>query len=169
MLLDDQRIGLIDYGQFKRLSERERLNLCHVYAGLYRMTTSKDPEVRRHEEEKLIEGAKIGGYKSKYMNPEVLSKMMLFSLDRDGRDVTNGLNLQQYMDSLYAIDPWTDVADWSVMPVRLAFMLRGVGVALNCPVSLARAWGPMALKLCEEAGEVHDEWYPTAENSGAAV
>lgn len=36
LLLEDGRIGLIDYGSTKRLSENERINACVLYAALKR-------------------------------------------------------------------------------------------------------------------------------------
>jgi len=67
LLLPDSRIGLIDYGSTKRLTRKERLATCLLYAALY-----------RRDEEKLFEMCHVGGYKSKYGRKDVLLKLIQF-------------------------------------------------------------------------------------------
>ena len=59
------------------------------------------------------------------------------------------MNLQQYMDELYAIDPWDSVLDYFIMPTRMSLLLRGIGYMLQHPVSVAEAWKNIALKVLE--------------------
>ncbi len=35
--------------------------------------------------------------------------MLQFALDQDGRDVTGGLNVQQFLDEQFALDPWEEI------------------------------------------------------------
>ncbi len=65
LLLPDGRIGLIDYGATKRLTENERITSCVLYVALH-----------RKDKDKLWQMAKMGGYKSKYMNPDVYYKLV---------------------------------------------------------------------------------------------
>ena len=99
-MLSDGRIGLIDYGATKRLTEKERLTSCLVYAALY-----------RNDEDMLYTMSQIGGYKSKYSRKDVLVKLMKFGFDSWGRDVTGGKNLQQFIDGLKETDPWEAAPD----------------------------------------------------------
>merc|ERR1712232_1181289 len=55
LLLPDGRIGLIDYGATKRLTENERIAACVMFVAL-----------RRNDKDKLWQMGKMGGYKSKY-------------------------------------------------------------------------------------------------------
>ena len=89
LLLPDGRIGLIDYGATKRLTENERLAACVMYVAL-----------KRGDREKLWTMAKMGGYKSKHMNSDVLYQLQRFGFDSWGKEVTGGRNVQQFMDDL---------------------------------------------------------------------
>ncbi|KAG5186674.1 ABC1 family-domain-containing protein [Tribonema minus] len=133
LLLLDGRLGLIDYGQVKELTDKERLHLCEVIRGL--MTKDKKA---------LKDLAIASGYKSKYFDEDVIYNMTRFALDTDGPEVTGGLNFQQFMDDQYRRDPWTDTDASIIMPVRTALMLRGIGLMLNHPVAVTDCWGPIA-------------------------
>lgn len=141
LVLEDDRIGVIDFGQVKKLTHEERLNLCRVYKAVY-----------RNDRDKMMQLAKELHYRSKNFDKDVLFKMVTFSLDRDGRDVCDGLNVQQFLDKMFATDPWENMADLLIMPVRSAFLLRGIGLMLNHPVSCAHYWGPIAERVLEMEG-----------------
>ncbi len=110
LLLPDGRIGLIDYGATKRLSENERISACVMYAAL-----------KRKDKDMLWQMAKMGGYKSKHMDQEVYWKLVQFGYDTWGKEVTGGLNVQQFMDDLKAKDPYTETPDNFVLA---SFMVR---------------------------------------------
>ena len=110
LLLPDGRIGLIDYGATKRLSENERISACVMFAAL-----------QRKDKDKLWQMAKMGGYKSKHMDPEVYYKLVQFGYDTWGKEVTGGKNVQQFMDDLKATDPYYETPDNFVLA---SFMVR---------------------------------------------
>lgn len=141
LLMDDGHIGLIDYGQVKKLESKERILLAKAVVAI----ASGEPE-------KIVQSMLDCGYSSKSLDPEVIHKVAIILLDQDGRGVTEGLNLQQYLDKLYKIDPWDKAADYMVMPIRLSLLLRGTGLMLNHPVSVCRSWRPIAEKYLREQG-----------------
>lgn len=128
--------SLIDYGQVKRLTLNERLYLAKMVTAL-----------RHGDRARLRDLAVQGGFRSKHLDPDVIWNMSVFALDRDGRDVTGGLNIQQFMDEQFAKDPWEAVNSAIIMPSRVSVLLRGLGLMLNCPVSVLSAWGPAAEAL----------------------
>ncbi len=136
LLLNDGRIGMIDYGQVKRLTDDERIHIAELIHHLAR----KDIEAVA---KKSIEM----GYESKFNDRDVIFKLNQVVMDQDGRHITEGLNMQQYIDKLYAKDPWDKSADYMIMPVRLSLLLRGVGHMLTHPVSVATAWNPIAARV----------------------
>jgi aarF domain-containing kinase len=140
LLLKDGRLGLIDYGQVKKLTKHERLMLARL---MYALAVG--------DRDTVVNDTKLSGYKSKYYNKEVMYKMSVVGFDQDGRDVTEGLNIQQFVDKMYAMDPWESVLDFYVLPMRVSLLLRGVGLMLNHPVSVATAWKPIAEKILSEA------------------
>lgn len=73
--------------------------------------------------------------------------MSFILFDQDGRGVTDGLNLQQFIDKMFALDPWNKSADWLVLPVRCSLLLRGMGLMLNHPVSVCASWKKAASKV----------------------
>ena len=110
LLLPDGRIGLIDYGATKRLSENERITACVLFVAL-----------ARKDKDKLWQMAKLAGYKSKHMNPDVYYKLVQFGYDTWGKEVTGGQNVQQFMDDLKRQDPWYETPDNFVLA---SFMVR---------------------------------------------
>ncbi|KAJ3191488.1 hypothetical protein HK101_007670 [Irineochytrium annulatum] len=141
LLLEDGRIGLLDYGQVKKLTRDERRLLARLVVAL-----------AGERRDAILGFMKESGYKSKYMDPEVCYRMAVVSLDRDGRDVTDGLNLQQFIDKMFAQDPWDTVVDTMIMPTRMSILLRGVGLMMKHPVSVAKAWAPIAEKMMKDEG-----------------
>ncbi|KAJ3010063.1 UNVERIFIED_CONTAM: hypothetical protein HDU68_002355 [Siphonaria sp. JEL0065] len=139
LLLEDGRLGMLDMGQIKTLTKEERIYV----ARLYKCLVEQDLE----EMKKL---SVEGGYKSKYLDPEVMYKMCRVGFDQDGRDVTDGLNLQQFIDKMYKQDPWEKTLDALVMPMRVSLLIRGVGLMINHPVSVANAWKPFAYQVLKE-------------------
>ncbi|KAI8617245.1 ABC1 family-domain-containing protein [Chytriomyces sp. MP71] len=142
LLLEDGRLGMLDMGQIKILSTEERLFVARLYKAL---ADEDRAELKRLSIE--------GGYKSKFNDQDVIFKMARVGFDQDGRQVTDGLNLQQFADKMYRIDPWEKTLDALIMPMRVSLLIRGVGLMLNHPVSVAHAWRPFAEQALREAGD----------------
>ena len=75
--------------QVKKLTTEERHMMCRIYKAVY-----------RGDQQKMMKLARELEYKSKNFDEVVLFKMITFSLDRDGRDVCDGLNVQQVLFSI---------------------------------------------------------------------
>jgi aarF domain-containing kinase len=141
LLLESSKIGLIDYGQVKQLTLHERLYLAKMVVA-----------IGKGDKDRLKQLAIAGGYRSQKLDREVIWKMSLFALDRDGRDLTGDLNVQQFMDAQFSLDPWQSVNNAIIMPSRVSVLLRGIGLMLNHPVSVLSVWGPAAEKLLARHG-----------------
>ena len=145
--MNDGRIGLIDYGATKRLTRKERLTICVLYAAL-----------RRKDEQKLFDMCEIGGYKSKYGKKHVLMKLIQFGYDSWGRDVTAGKNLQQFIDELKTEDPWEEVPDNFVMAQFMSIRLRSLALGMNHPIKCSEWWGDIAEGILEKEGLPYETW-----------
>ena len=141
LLLKDGRIGCIDYGQVKRLTTSERHWLCKVYLAL-----------RDDDADRLRSLAQEIGMRTRYNLDYTRQKMLTFALDRDGRDVTDGLNFQQFLDKMFANDPWDEVVPVVIMPSRLCMFLRGIGLMMDHPLSLVKEFAPIAERVLREEG-----------------
>ena len=141
LLLEGGKIGMIDYGQVKHLTTEERIIMSKLILALARKDKQGVADIMFQL-----------GSKSKYNNAEVMYRMVVVGFDQDGRNVTDGLNLQQFMDKMFALDPWEKTADTLIMPMRLSLLIRGVGLMLNHPVSVATAWKELAEQALKKEG-----------------
>ena len=141
MLMPDGRLGLIDYGQVKRISCDAR----RAYAKLILAVVNRDAA----ECHRLVQSDKPEGFgaKSKNSDPDVSYKLATFWNDRDTSDVTNGMNLQEFLDEMQARDPVIRAPDEMVMIARVSVLLRGMGNAFNIRLRMAEAWRADAEKL----------------------
>lgn len=147
LLLPDGRIGLIDYGATKRLSENERISACVMFAAL-----------QRKDKDKLWQMAKMGGYKSKHMDSEVYYKLVQFGYDTWGKEVTGGKNVQQFMDDLKATDPYYETPDNFVLASFMSVRLRALTLGMNHPVKCSEYWGEIAEKELNRLGLPYETW-----------
>ena len=97
------------------------------------------PEIVRFMEE--------AGYKSKYMNEDIIYKYAKVSYDEDNAELTEGKHIQVFMESLQARDPIEQLPDQYIMVGRTSVMLRGLAHALRQSRSVAHAWKPIAEKV----------------------
>jgi len=147
LLLPDGRIGLIDYGATKRLSENERISVCVMFAAL-----------QRKDKAKLFEMAKMGGYKSKHMNSDVYYKLVQFGFDTWGKEVTGGKNVQQFMDDLKEKDPYYETPDNFVLASFMSVRLRALTLGMNHPVKCSDYWGEIAERELNRLGLPYETW-----------
>ena len=119
LLMPDGRLGLIDYGQVKRVPEHVRV----AYAKLTLAILAEDKdEIARLCQSDPPEG--FGG-KSRYADKDVAYRLAMFWNDRDTPDVTMGLNLQEFIDEMEARDPVVRAPADMVMIARVSILLRG--------------------------------------------
>lgn len=147
LLLPDGRIGLIDYGATKRLTETERLTACVLFSAL-----------ARQDKEKLCLLSEVGGYKSKYNNNDVLYKLLQFAYDSWGNEVTGGKNVQQFMDDLKETDPWYETPDNFVLASFMSVRLRALALGMNHPVKCSDWWGNIAEEELKKQGLPYETW-----------
>lgn len=142
LLMDDGRLGLIDYGQVKHLALGDRITYAKLVIALARDDRA---EVARLAFEDL-------GIITKYKNPEIAYKLMCFWNDRDTDDITAGMNLQVFMDWAQAQDPLITANDEIIMCSRVSVMMRGMANAFNLRVRTAPEWRPYAQQLLRDHG-----------------
>lgn len=142
LLLDDGRLGLIDYGQVKRIPDEVRI----AYAKLIIALADEDK----------VEAVKVMrqmGYRTKYMKDDVTYLLGKFWNDNNSREVVGDMNPQVFIDWCEAEDPVIEVPQDVIMPGRVAFLLRAVGNAFGIDLSMAKLWRPIAEKVLREHNE----------------
>jgi aarF domain-containing kinase len=102
MVLDDGRLGLIDYGQTRRLEDFDRLAMARVVVKLGDGSASKDVAIAMRE----------AGFTTRRNSEEMLRKYALLFFDSDRDSVLDGFATPQlYFASLMATDPLVHVPD----------------------------------------------------------
>jgi len=87
------------------------------------------------------------------MNPHVIYNYTKVGIDEDNYEITNGLHIQEYLDSLEKMDRITQLAEEFVVLGRTSITLRGLAHALCQSRSTALSWRPIAERVLKEEGE----------------
>eukprot|EP00164_Ancoracysta_twista_P003420 GFYU01004561.1.p1 GENE.GFYU01004561.1~~GFYU01004561.1.p1 ORF type:complete len:646 (-),score=186.86 GFYU01004561.1:56-1993(-) len=149
-LCDDGTLGLIDFGQVKRVRDEDRRQLAKIIIAL----ADDDVETASH----LLREA---GMKTRENSMFVLGKLAQIWFDKDDMEVTEGKNLQLYMEHLTELDPVETFPQELVMAGRVVILLRGLGTHLQHPLSVAKFWRTKAEKALKETDYLEKESTPT--------
>jgi aarF domain-containing kinase len=133
------QIGLIDYGQVKRLDKQTR----HLFARIILALCDDDRP-------RIIELMKEAGFRSKTMNPDVIFLYAKVSYDMDNQELTGGKHIQMFMEDIEKMDPIVQLPQDLIMIGRTSLLLRGLCHALHQPRSIAHAWKPIAERVLRE-------------------
>ncbi|CCI50692.1 unnamed protein product, partial [Albugo candida] len=140
LLLEDGRIGLIDYGQVKRISLEHRIKLAKLTVAL--AEGSREDIVHALTVEMGVRSAKMNSY--------FLEKQARLMFDRDDLTVTEGMNVQSFVEYLDSIDQIVQVPDEYIMAFRASLLLRGFSYALHYRYSHSEAWASLAKQVIAE-------------------
>src|SRR5210317_190989 len=113
-------IGLIDYGQVKRISKETR----HLFA---RLLIALDDD----NKEEIVKLMKEAGMKTQNMNPEVIYLYAKVSYDTINDKILEGKHIQLFMEDLEHRDPIVQLPTELLMASRCSILLRGLAMALH--------------------------------------
>ncbi|CAL6295663.1 unnamed protein product [Bathycoccus prasinos] len=135
LLMPDGRLGLIDYGQTVRIDDYAR----RAYAKLVLALLHEDKE----EVARLVWSSPPDGFggKTKKRDVDTAYKLATFWNDRDTPDITEGLNLQEFIDEMERRDPMIDTPRQMVMISRVSVLLRGMGNAFDMRLRFPKLGG----------------------------
>jgi len=142
------KIGLIDYGQTRRLNDNERLAIARIVVEL-----SKESM----DEHRVADTMREFGFKTKYNNDEIMAKYAKLFFDSDTERVTMGCPTPQlYLLKLSKMDPLLDVPDAAVFVARASYMFRGMGSMINEQVLTAQRWAKFAKTALSETDKIFE-------------
>ena len=141
MLLKNGKLGLIDFGQVKSLTEEERQNFARLT--LAHAAMDKNEVVRLHFD--------VLKSDSKYRDPDVAYLLSAFYNDRDTDDVLQGKNIAEFVDWLEAQDPIKSIPEQFVMACRVSLLLRGLGKAFGMQFRMSEMWQSQAKAIVGRA------------------
>jgi len=142
LLLPNDQLGLIDYGQVARMEVEHRIKLAKLILAL----------AVRNESEVFRIGTEEMGFRTKNMDPYCINKYLTIAHDCDDKEVTEGQNVQAFLEMLGKRDPTTNLPKEYIMAHRAASLLKGFGYAFKIPISIARIYEPIARDFLEQQG-----------------
>ncbi|KAG7364386.1 2-octaprenylphenol hydroxylase [Nitzschia inconspicua] len=132
-------LGLIDYGQVKRISKETR----HLFAKLVIALDEDDKE-------QIVALMKEAGMKTKNNDPEVFYLYAKVSYAEITEKILQGRHIQVLMEDLEKRDPIVQLPLELIMVSRCSILLRGLALALHQNRNVATAWRPIAERVLEE-------------------
>lgn len=142
LLMPDGRLGLVDYGQVKRLGLEDRI----VYAKLIIAINRGD----REEVVRLM--ADEVGFRTTRMDADIIWRTAVFFNCRDSEDILEGKNVSEFMEWLEQADPVKNINDEYVMAGRVSVLLRGMANAFGMKLRVSDYWRFEAEKFLESQG-----------------
>ena len=133
LLCPDGKLGLIDYGQFKYLTQDEIYEVSRLYMAL-----------KTRDAEKIAQQAKNMGVKTDKMDTEYISKFTIFAYDRIDSEFREGKSTIKFLTELREKDNLTYMPGNYYLVMRTVFLLRGLAALMQIDVSVAQYWQPFA-------------------------
>lgn len=140
LLLDDGRLGLVDYGQVKHLSKEFRKSYAELIIALAEDDREKVIDVAFNQMKIL----------TKHGNVDTAFRAMKFWNDSNTESVLQGLNAYQFLEFLENEDPVLEQNEDLIIPSRVSLILRGMGNAFGMDLSMAKLWKPIAQQVLKE-------------------
>ena len=132
-------MGLIDYGQVKRISKATR----HLFAKLI-IALDED------NKEEIVALMKEAGMKTKHNDPDVFYLYAKVSYAEITEKILQGRHIQVFMEDLEKRDPIVQLPFELIMVSRTSVLLRGLAMALHQNRNVATAWKSIAEKVLSE-------------------
>jgi aarF domain-containing kinase len=139
LLTREGKLGLIDFGQVKRLSPERVEQFSRLVIAL-----------NDDDHSRICEIADEIGCKNIHNIPDVVWRLTAFWMDRDTPDVTMGLDIHKFLEEMEKRDPQKILCQDLVMVSRCSVMLRSLGLSLGLRVRTTDYWRKYAEKYLQE-------------------
>ena len=159
-------LGLIDYGQTKTITNKERYGIAKVILALEDDDDDDDEEEDTEDAdaaeksnslkvEKIAIAMRQLGFITKNNNSLILSKYARLFFDSDDERMLyqNCPTPQSYFKLLTELDPLIVVPDVAVFVARCGFILRGMGTLLGKQIKTSKRWSVYAKQAIQEEEE----------------
>jgi aarF domain-containing kinase len=149
LVLDCGKLGLIDYGQTRRLTKNDRLALAEVVASV-----GESIHLKKNNLGEIARAMRQFGFRSRDSNDENTAKFAALYFDSDDAGRKLGyVTPQKYLQYLNSIDPMIEVPDAAVFVARTSFLFRGLGALLQQSLHTSHHWRKHALLAIETNGD----------------
>ena len=133
MVTPEGKLGLIDFGQVKRLSPQRLEQFARLVIAL-----------NDEDRDRVCAIAREIGCENVKNEPDVVYRLTAFWLDRDTPDITGGLDIHKFLEEMEKRDPQKSLCQDLVMVGRCSVMLRSLGLSLGLRVRTTDYWRPYA-------------------------
>lgn len=145
LVLDCGRLGLIDYGQTRRLTKHDRLALAGVVAAVGKQ--QRNPT-------EISTAMRNLGFDTKLGNDVNLANFAALYFDSDSIGRKLGFPTpQKWLMHLNSVDPMSEVPDPAVFVARTSFLFRGLGALLQQQIHTSQHWRKHAVLALASSGK----------------
>ncbi len=161
-VLNDGRIGLIDFGQVKQINGRNRETLCKVMIAL----AERDDNVQKDLDLVGKLALELGVELNENAKPEAAAAVGIWLFDGSAKTLPGGYDLGEF-------DPNSPVKELKSFPQdlvlvgRSSILIKGLSSRLGIPWSLAKEWAPIARTVLN--GDVSEKSTSTESGSDSRV
>jgi predicted unusual protein kinase regulating ubiquinone biosynthesis (AarF/ABC1/UbiB family) len=149
-VLDDGSIGLIDYGQVKQISGRNRETLCKVMIAL----DERKPDIPDDMELVGKLSLELGVELNDNAKPEAAAAIGIWLFDGSVTELPGGYD----MGELSLNSPVRELKSFPqdlVLVGRSTILIKGLSSRLKIPWSLAKEWAPIARQVLDANYQRH--------------
>lgn len=139
--MPDGRLGLVDYGQVKRLALEDRIGYAKLILALH-----------RNDKAEVVRLATESGFKTTFMKDDIIFRTCAFWHCRDSNDILDGMNISEFIEYLEEQDPVKELNDEYVMTGRVSVLMRGMANAFGMKLRVSDYWKEEAEKLLKSQG-----------------
>lgn len=130
--LPNGKIGLIDYGQTKRISLQESRSIARVISEIGRESVDKS---------KVAAAMRECGFQTKWDKDDVLTMYAKLFFDSDDEAKAQGCATPQlYLLKLASLDPLLHVPDAAIFIARTSYLFRGMGSMAGNQIRTSTYW-----------------------------
>jgi predicted unusual protein kinase regulating ubiquinone biosynthesis (AarF/ABC1/UbiB family) len=155
-------LGLIDYGQTKTITNKERYGIAKVILALENdEEEGVDVDKSNSQVEKIATAMRQLGFITKNNDSLILSKYarLFFDSDEERMIYDNCPTPQSYFKLLTELDPLIVVPDVAVFVARCGFILRGMGTLLGKQIKTSKRWSVYAKQAIQEEEATNNNDY----------
>lgn len=153
LVLEDGRVGLLDYGMVGRLTEEQRLrvagtiyNLAHNNPqGIAKMYLEDGYHIT-YEGDKVEDPQVLYRISSTHFNKLDLTPVTVSDGSAFKHDGSGKVGLIELFEKMAVVN----IPDWIIQARRVSRLMMGVSIQAARPVSLAKEWEPVAKRALRE-------------------
>lgn len=146
LVLKDNSLGLIDYGQVKALTLIQRAVLAVLYKALY-----------EDDMQTAMLANKAFGFRTKKNSDEINILFTKIYFDYENRAMRGDLSANELIEYLALKDPIVTMGPQLTMVSRVSIILRSFATSMGYPVHTSSRFGPIASSFLEKHPQLHQK------------